>query len=102
VESASESNLKKSIADVLPFQSLQESWKYFATDVLSNASPDQRKAMRNAFFSGASIAYLLFLASLEAPSKSQSRALAQALYDDLDDFMRDELFGEIVQTEGNA
>ena len=65
VESASESNLAKSIADdVCAFQSYKRELEVIAaTDVLSNASPDQRKAMRNAFFSGASIAYLLFLAS---------------------------------------
>ena len=94
--------MKKPIGREFPFQSLQESWDHFAADVLLNASEDKRKSMRNAFYAGASTAYLLFFRSLKAPSRSESRALAQALFEELDYFMMDEILEKIVPTEGNA
>lgn len=94
--------MKKPIGREFPYQSLQEAWDHFAADVLPDASEDKHRAMRNAFFAGASTAYLLFLGSLKAPNRSESRALAQALFEELDAFMKDELFENIIPTEGNA
>jgi hypothetical protein len=94
--------LKKSIEREFSFQSLQEGWDHFAADVLPDASEDKQRSMHNAFFSGASAAYLLFLRSLKAPNWPESRALAQALFEELDAFMMDEIFEKIVPTEGNA
>ena len=84
------------------FQSLQEAWEHFAADVLPDASADKLRSMHNAFFAGASTAYLLFLRSLKAPNWPESRALAQALFEELDAFMKDEILEKIIPTEGNA
>ena len=94
--------MKKPIKREFSFQSLQEGWDHFAADVLPDASEDKQRSMRNAFFAGASAAYLLFLMSLKAPNWSESKALAQALFEELDAFMMDEIFEKIIPTEGNA
>lgn len=84
-----------------PFQSLQESWELFRADVLSDAGEDKQRAMHNAFFVGASTTYLLLFKALKTSNKLESKALVQALFEELDNFMMDE-FGEMVRTEGNA
>lgn len=94
--------MKKPIGHEFPFESLQESWDHFAADVLSGASEDKQRSMRNAFYVGASTAYLLFFRSLKAPNRSESRRLAQALFEELDAFIMDEILENIVPTEGNA
>jgi hypothetical protein len=86
----------------LPYQTLQESWEAFAADVLANASTDQRRAMRTAFFAGASTTWLLIFKALRMQNKTESSAAVQALFEELDEFMDDEVFGEMVKTEGNA
>jgi hypothetical protein len=86
----------------LPYKTLQESWEAFAADVLSDATESQRRAMRNAFFVGASTTWLLVFKAIHAPGKTQRTALLQALFEELDEFIVDEVFAMAVSPKGNA
>jgi hypothetical protein len=97
-----EGKLRKPTGHELPYQTVQESWEHFAADVLPNASLDQRRAMRNAFFAGASTCFLLMMKSLRTSNRTKSHALAEALFKELDEFMVDEVFLKTIMTEGNA
>lgn len=94
--------MKKPIGYELSYQTIQESWESFCAEILFDASVDKQMAMRSAFFAGAATSYLLFIKALQAPNKSKSKALAQALFEELDDFMMEEVLWTRMRTEGNA
>jgi hypothetical protein len=94
--------LKKPTGPELPFENLQESWEEFCADVLFDTSEAEQENARKAFFAGATTTWLLFFKALRMRNKSESNACIDALFRELDEFVINDVFRNMVVPEGNA